>query len=108
VTLPEFTNAEEYLEYMQSVSALPKGFATGTGEGTFVSVEAPNLGDLVIRGTVIQLTEGPTDSWAACFTSNKVRLLQGRSFLFVLLKIQQYSIRNYSFLVLRSKLDENI
>jgi len=70
-TLPDFATAEEYLQYMESVSTLPKGFATGTGEGTFVSVEAPSLGDLKIRGTIIQVTSGPTDSWAACYTSNK-------------------------------------
>lgn len=73
VDLPEFANADEYLAYMESVSALPRGFATGSGEGTFVSKEAPSLGNLPIRGTVIQLTEGPTESWAACFTSNRVR-----------------------------------
>lgn len=72
IDLPEFQNAEEYLEYMEAVSSLPKGFAAGTADGTFISQEAPNLGRLGIRGTVIQLTEGPTDSWAACFTSNKV------------------------------------
>jgi hypothetical protein len=31
------------------------------------------LGKLKIRATVIHLTEGPTENWAACFTSNKVR-----------------------------------
>ncbi|CAJ1970454.1 unnamed protein product [Cylindrotheca closterium] len=71
IDLPGFENAEEYLEYMESVSSLPKGFATGAADGTFVSKEAPNLGRLRIRGTIVQLTEGPTDSWAACFTSNK-------------------------------------
>jgi hypothetical protein len=71
-TLPDFATAEDYLQYMESVSSLPKGFATGTADGTFVSVEAPSLGDLKIRGTVIQVTSGPTDSWAACYTSNKV------------------------------------
>lgn len=70
--LPDFETAHDYLEYMESVSSLPKGFATGTADGTFVSVEAPSLGNLKIRGTVIQVTSGPTDSWAACFTSNKV------------------------------------
>ncbi|KAL3931868.1 MAG: hypothetical protein SGBAC_011111 [Bacillariaceae sp.] len=70
VDLPEFNNAEEYLEFMNSVASLPKGFATGAAGGTFISKEAPNLGKLPIRGTVIQLTKGPTDSWAACFTSN--------------------------------------
>lgn len=72
-TLPEFASVDEYLDYMNSVSQLPKGFATGTSDGTFISVEAPGLGNLKIRATVIQLTEGPTDNWAACFTSNKVR-----------------------------------
>ena len=72
-TLPDFETAQDYLEYLESVSALPKGFATGTADGTFVSVEAPSLGDLKIRGTVIHVTNGPTDNWAACYTSNKVR-----------------------------------
>ena len=71
-TLPEFSSVDEYLEYMNSISQLPKGFATGTSDGTFISVEAPGLGNLKIRATVIQLTEGPTENWAACFTSNKV------------------------------------
>lgn len=70
-TLPEFSTVEEYLEYMNSISKLPKGFATGTSDGTFISVEAPGLGNLKIRATVVQLTEGPSENWAACFTSNK-------------------------------------
>lgn len=75
ITLPEFKDANDYTEYLKTVSALPLGFATGTADGSFVSQEAPLLGNLKIRGTVIQLTEGPTESWAACFTSNKVRIL---------------------------------
>lgn len=71
VTLPEFKNKEEYLKFMEGKAALPQGFATGTAKGTFVSVEAPAMGNLPIRGTVIQLTDGPTDNWAAVFTSNK-------------------------------------
>ena len=70
--LPEFANVEEYLEYMGTVSKLPLGFATGTADGGFISVEAPALGKLKIRATVIKLTDGPTENWAACFTSNKV------------------------------------
>merc|ERR1712151_958805 len=70
-TLPEFENAEAYVEFLESVAALPKGFATGTAEGTFVSQEAPSMGNLKIRGTIIHLTEGPSENWAACFTSNK-------------------------------------
>lgn len=72
-TLPEFPNVDAYVQYLETVSQLPKGFATGTADGTFISVEAPGLGNLKIRGTIIQLTSGPTDSWAACFTSNRVR-----------------------------------
>ena len=71
-TLPDFENAEEYLKYMEEFSTLPKGFATGTADGKFVSYEAPSMGKLAIRGTVIHLTEGPSENWAACFTSNKV------------------------------------
>ena len=48
-TLPDFSSAEEYLQYMNSVSQLPKGFATGTGSGTFVSQETPGLGNLPIQ-----------------------------------------------------------
>ena len=69
--LPEFKNKEEYMSFMEGVSGLPKGFATGTAKGTFISQEAPDLGNLPIKGTVIHLTEGPTDNWAAVFTSNK-------------------------------------
>jgi len=70
--LPEFSDKDAYLEYMESVASLPQGFATGTADGKFVSVEAPGMGPLPIRGTVIHLTNGPTDSWAAVFTKNKV------------------------------------
>lgn len=69
--LPEFASAREYLAYMETVSDLPKGFATGSAEGTFVSVEAPALGKLNIRGTIIYLTGGGTDNWAAVFTQNR-------------------------------------
>ena len=71
--LPDFTSAAEYLSYMESMAALPQGFATGTADGKFVSVEAPSMGPLPIRGTIIHVTSGPTDSWAAVFTKNKVR-----------------------------------
>jgi glutamate N-acetyltransferase/amino-acid N-acetyltransferase len=69
--LPDFADRSEYLSYMESVSALPQGFATGTADGTFVSVEAPGMGKLPIRGTVIYLTDAPTESWAAVFTKNQ-------------------------------------
>lgn len=72
VLLPDFSSQQEYLDYLQGASGLPKGFATGSADGSFVSVEAPSMGDLKIRGTIISLTEGPTDNWAAVFTTNKV------------------------------------
>lgn len=56
---------------MKEAGQLPAGFAVGTATGEFVSVEAPSMGKLPIKATVIHLTEGPTDSWAAVFTSNK-------------------------------------
>ena len=71
-TLPSFTSKEEYIAYLKAAGKLPSGFAVGTATGEFVSVEAPAMGKLPIKATVIHLTEGPTDSWAAVFTSNKV------------------------------------
>jgi len=70
--LPSFNTQEEYTTYLKSAGQLPSGFAVGTATGEFVSVEAPAMGKLPIKATVIHLTEGPTDSWAAVFTSNKV------------------------------------
>lgn len=70
--LPSFATKEEYTSYMKKAGGLPSGFAVGTATGDFVSVEAPAMGKLPIKATVIHLTEGPTDSWAAVFTSNKV------------------------------------
>ena len=70
--LPSFATKEEYTSYMQAAGKLPAGFAVGTATGEFVSEEAPSMGKLPIKATVIHLTEGPTDSWAAVFTSNKV------------------------------------
>jgi hypothetical protein len=70
--LPSFTSKEEYMTYMEQVSALPQGFASGTANGQFISVEAPNMGPLPIRATIIHLTNGPTQSWAAVYTKNKV------------------------------------
>lgn len=72
VILPSFDTRDAYLEFLAECSSLPKGFATGTAKGTFVSEEAPAMGKLPISGTVIHLTEGPTENWAAVFTKNKV------------------------------------
>jgi hypothetical protein len=72
IVLPTFSNKDEYLSYMENVATLPQGFATGTADGKFISVEAPNMGPLPIRATIIQITNGPTNSWAAVYTKNKV------------------------------------
>mmetsp|Transcript_12609 Transcript_12609/g.19423 ORF Transcript_12609/g.19423 Transcript_12609/m.19423 type:complete len:488 (+) Transcript_12609:23-1486(+) len=69
--LPSFSTKEDYIAYLKKAGSLPDGFALGTAQGTFVSVEAPAMGPLPIKATVIHLTEGPTDSWAAVFTSNR-------------------------------------
>ena len=53
-------------------SALPKGFATGSAVGSFIPDEAPSMGSLPIKGTIIHLTDGPSHSWAAVFTKNQV------------------------------------
>ncbi|KAL7573748.1 hypothetical protein ACA910_007782 [Epithemia clementina (nom. ined.)] len=71
VVLPEFANANEYLAYLEQVSRLPKGFAIGVANGEFIPEEAPSMGKKGIRATVIYLTEGPTENWAAVFTKNK-------------------------------------
>jgi len=82
ITLPEFANSEEYVKYMEPLSELPQGFAIGTAQGSFVAQESPLLGELPIKGTIIYLTDGPTDSWAASFTQNKfpgAPIIVGRS-----------------------------
>ncbi len=48
---------------------------------TFVSEEAPLLGNLPIKATVIHLTKGASDNWAAVFTKNRVSfVLQNNAF----------------------------
>eukprot|EP00590_Aulacoseira_subarctica_P012222 CAMPEP_0172417624 /NCGR_PEP_ID=MMETSP1064-20121228/4162_1 /TAXON_ID=202472 /ORGANISM="Aulacoseira subarctica , Strain CCAP 1002/5" /LENGTH=492 /DNA_ID=CAMNT_0013156097 /DNA_START=99 /DNA_END=1577 /DNA_ORIENTATION=+ len=71
-SLPEFNSKKDYEDFVKApqVSTLPKGFSCGSAVGTFVSVEAPAMGNLPIKATVISLDQ-PTDSWAACFTKNK-------------------------------------
>ena len=71
-TLPPFSTKEEYLDYIMEASALPKGFSVGSATGSFIPEEAPGMGSLPIKATLIHLTDGPTDQWAATFTQNKV------------------------------------
>lgn len=70
--LPPFETQEEYTNYLMEASALPQGFSVGSAVGEFIPEEAPSMGSLPIKGTIIHLTDGPTDSWAAVFTQNKV------------------------------------
>lgn len=73
--LPSFDTKEDYLNYITEASALPKGFATGSAIGSFVPEETPSKGKLPIKATLIHLTDGPTDNWAATFTQNMVRYI---------------------------------
>eukprot|EP00816_Leptocylindrus_hargravesii_P006240 CAMPEP_0196821672 /NCGR_PEP_ID=MMETSP1362-20130617/80367_1 /TAXON_ID=163516 /ORGANISM="Leptocylindrus danicus, Strain CCMP1856" /LENGTH=509 /DNA_ID=CAMNT_0042200965 /DNA_START=162 /DNA_END=1691 /DNA_ORIENTATION=+ len=68
--LPPFSSKEEYLSFLESQGGLPLGFKCGDAKGTFVPVEAPSMGALPIKATVVALDE-PTDNWAAVFTKNK-------------------------------------
>ena len=90
--LPSFDTKEEYTSYLKAAGKLPSGFAVGTAIGKFVSVEAPAMGELPIKATVIHLTEGPTDSWAAVFTSNKVCLCCNLNTYVYLLQLQLHTV----------------
>jgi len=95
--LPPFTTLEEYTDYLKSTSTLPKGFATGSAVGSFIPKEAPSMGSLPIKGTIIHLVDGPTDSWAATFTQNKFPgspIKVGRTRLSSGLPIQSIIINN--------------
>lgn len=81
-TLPPFSSKEEYYDYIMEASALPKGFSVGSAVGSFIPEEAPGMGSLPIKATLIHLTDGPTDKWAATFTQNKfpgAPIIVGRS-----------------------------
>jgi len=78
--LPEFASKEDYITFIESQAALPQGFSIGTAKGTFVPVEAPMLGNLPIKATVVKFDE-PTESWAACFTKNKVCKMSSNDFV---------------------------
>ena len=70
-TLPSFTNKQEYIDYLSTISDLPQGFNIGTANGEFIPVEAPAMGKLPIRATLIYLPDGPVSTWTAVFTKNK-------------------------------------
>lgn len=95
--LPSFETKDEYEKYLMEASGLPKGFATGSANGEFIPVEAPAMGSLPIKGTVIYVTDGPSDNWAAVFTKNKFPgspILVGRSRLTSGKPIQAIVINN--------------
>lgn len=53
--LPEFADKKEYMDYMETVSSLPEGFAVGTAKGvSYYSSE--NEGAAVFHGKVEALT----------------------------------------------------
>lgn len=95
--LPSFQSKEEYEAYLMEASGLPKGFATGSAVGSFVPEEAPLMGSLPIKGTIIHLTDGPSENWAAVFTQNKFPgspIIVGRSRLASGKPIQTLVINN--------------
>lgn len=69
--LPEFDSLESYISYLEPRSALPKGFQVASAWTKFIPAEAPVMGPLPIRSTIIYLPEGPTTSWTAVFTKNR-------------------------------------
>jgi glutamate N-acetyltransferase/amino-acid N-acetyltransferase len=69
--LPTFDSRDDYMDYIMKASGLPLGFSTGSAVGSFIPEEAPAMGSLPIKGTVIHVEDGPTESWAATFTQNK-------------------------------------
>ncbi len=96
-TLPPFNTKDEYMNYITEASALPKGFSTGSAIGSFIPEEAPSMGSLPIKATIIHLNDGPTDNWAAVFTQNKfpgAPIIVGRSRLSSGKPIQTIVINN--------------
>ena len=86
---PSFDTKEDYINYITEASALPKGFSIGSAVGSFIPEEAPSKGSLPIKATLIHLTDGPTDNWAATFTQNRVCIT---SLCFVLLMYIRFHI----------------
>jgi hypothetical protein len=92
-TFPPFANEDEYLKYITEASALPQGFSTGSAVGKFIPEEAPSMGYLPIKATIIHLTDGPTDNWAATFTQNKVCALFEIKYSSLLFLIESFSLK---------------
>lgn len=65
----QFSSEEDYLSHLSTEARLPAGFQVGTTKLTFVSAEAPEIGELPMRLTLVRL-DAPTEKYAAVFTSN--------------------------------------
>ena len=63
-----FANQKEYLEYLETISKLPEGFSVGNSRFNFKPFEVEKT--LPMNVTII-MTEKPTTSFAAMFTSNQ-------------------------------------
>ena len=63
-----FQSEEEHLNFLESISTLPKGFRVGTSSFHFNPVELPTM-DANMNMTVISL-DNPSSNWAAVFTKN--------------------------------------
>lgn len=66
--LTGFPNQPSYLKYLESISKLPAGFSVGAARFNFKPFEVDKT--LPMNLTII-MTDKPTDSFAAMFTSNK-------------------------------------
>ena len=63
-----FASQQAYLSYLESISALPAGFSVGAARFSFKPFEVDKT--LPMNLTLL-VTDKPTDSFAAMFTSNK-------------------------------------
>jgi glutamate N-acetyltransferase / amino-acid N-acetyltransferase len=63
-----FANQKDYLEYLATISELPKGFSVGNSRFNFKPFEVEKT--LPMNVTII-MADKPTSSFAAMFTSNQ-------------------------------------
>ena len=63
-----FQSEEEHIQFLESISTLPKGFRVGTSSFHFNPVELPTM-DANMNMTVISL-DNPSNNYAGVFTKN--------------------------------------
>lgn len=63
-----FTNQRSYLDYLQSIAKLPQGFSVGTTRFSFSPYEVANK--VLPMNLTLIISDEPTDSFAACLTTN--------------------------------------